>query len=73
MSFDINYPNRKDWRKRYYKSKAFDKSCRCHGGCPYCESNRSHKNVVRDAKLDEDVKDFKKNDEEKFGESENNS
>lgn len=30
-------------RKPYTKSKAFDKSCRCHGGCEYCLSNRQHK------------------------------
>jgi hypothetical protein len=34
---------KKDWRKPYTKSKRFDKSCRCHGGCPYCEGNRTHK------------------------------
>jgi len=27
----------------YTKSKRFDKSCRNHGGCPYCLSNRLHK------------------------------
>lgn len=27
-------------KKKYTGSKLFDKSCRCHGGCPYCESNR---------------------------------
>ncbi len=41
MSFDKNYPNRKDKRKPYRKSKAFDKSCRCHGGCSWCEGNRT--------------------------------
>ncbi|UOF82096.1 hypothetical protein [Caudoviricetes sp.] len=27
-------------RKPYTKSKAVDKSCRSHGGCPHCKSNR---------------------------------
>jgi hypothetical protein len=28
-------------RKRpYRKSRAFDASCRCHGGCPWCRENR---------------------------------
>jgi len=40
MSFDKHYPNRKDWRKPYTKSKRFDRSCRCHGGCDYCRNNR---------------------------------
>ena len=27
----------------YTKSRAFDSSCRCNGGCKYCASNRLHK------------------------------
>ena len=41
MSFDKTYPNRKDWRRPYRGSKAFDRSCRHHGGCAYCERNRT--------------------------------
>lgn len=29
-------------RQPYRKSRAFDSSCRCHGGCPYCWGNRMH-------------------------------
>lgn len=29
-------------KNKYTKSKAIDTSCRCHGGCPYCLSNRMH-------------------------------
>ena len=45
MSFDKNYPNRKDKRKPYRKNKrgSVDKTCRPHGGCPYCENARKHK------------------------------
>lgn len=42
MSFDKNYPNRKDWRRPYRGSKRFDRTCRCHGGCGYCEGNRTY-------------------------------
>lgn len=42
MSFDKEYPNRKDWRKPYRGSKRFDRTCRCHGGCKYCEGNRTY-------------------------------
>lgn len=42
MSFDNDYPNRKDWRKPYRGSKRFDKNCRCHGKCGYCEGNRTY-------------------------------
>jgi hypothetical protein len=43
MSFDKHYPNRKDWRRPYRGSKAFDRSCRPHGSCPYCRKGRQHK------------------------------
>lgn len=29
------------YRKPYTKSRRFDPSCRAHGGCDYCESNRT--------------------------------
>jgi hypothetical protein len=29
-------------RKPYYRSRAFDKTCRSHGGCPRCEADRHH-------------------------------
>ena len=28
-------------RKAYTKSKRFDSSCRNHGGCGYCQANRT--------------------------------
>lgn len=43
MAFDNYYPNRKDHRRVYDKrdgAKRFDRSCRNHGGCTYCLSNR---------------------------------
>lgn len=43
MSFDNSYPRRKDQRKGYYKSKAFDKSCRPGGSCPWCSKGRKHR------------------------------
>lgn len=33
----------KEYRKPYYRSKAIDKTCRNHGGCPWCEENRKYK------------------------------
>lgn len=47
MSFDTNYPNRKDRRKPYRGSQSFDRSCRHGGSCPWCERNRT----VRDRRL----------------------
>lgn len=59
MSFDNkDYPNRKDWIEPYRKSKAFDRSCRCHGGCPYCEENRNHKNKKKEISAKEQIKEY---------------
>lgn len=41
MSFDTDYPNRKDWRKPYRRSASFDRSCRPGGSCPFCTENRT--------------------------------
>lgn len=47
----------KEYRKPYYGSKAFDKTCRNHGGCPWCEENRKYKYTKKEqeamAKLEE--------------------
>ena len=48
MSFDKQYPNRKDHRKKFYKAKAYDRSCRNHGACYYCKDNRMHHNKKRE-------------------------
>ena len=48
MSFYKQYKNRKDKRKQYYDSRRFDTSCRNHGACGYCLSNRTHANKRRE-------------------------
>lgn len=52
MSFDTQYKNRKDWRKPYRKSKLFDRSCRNHGSCKYCENNRLFSSKRREPLVD---------------------
>lgn len=47
MSFDTDYPNRKDRRKPFRRSASFDRSCRNHGDCDYCQGNRTHRNLRR--------------------------
>lgn len=43
MSFDKDYPHRKDRRKPYRDSRAFDHTCRNHGSCAWCLRNRTFK------------------------------
>ena len=33
----------KEHRKKYYKSQAFDMTCRPHGNCPWCQGRRLNK------------------------------
>ena len=60
MSFDNHvYPNRKDWIKPYRKSKAFDRTCRCHGSCGYCQNNRMYQVNKERAKAEYSVKEWR--------------
>ena len=42
-------------RKPYTKSKRFDISCRCHGGCSWCSSDRTYADAKRLAAADEEL------------------
>jgi hypothetical protein len=54
MSFDKQYPNRKDKREQYHRSGKTDKTCRPGGSCPYCQRNRAHSTEVRKLKTEEE-------------------
>lgn len=41
MSLEKAIEYRKEKRKPYRRSLAFDRSCRNHGNCSYCKSNRT--------------------------------
>lgn len=43
MSLDKAIKYGKEKRKPYVGSKVYFASCRNHGSCPYCETNRTHK------------------------------
>jgi len=42
MSLNKAIKSGKEHRKPYKGAKAIDCTCRNHGGCPYCESNRMY-------------------------------
>jgi hypothetical protein len=47
-------------RKRpYTKSKRFDASCRCHGSCGYCRSNRLHFDRKNRTAAEEQLRDYR--------------
>ena len=41
MSLEKAIQYKKEFRKPFYGSASFDGSCRCHGSCSYCRSNRT--------------------------------
>ena len=43
MSLDKAIKHGKEHRKEYRGAKAVDKTCRNHGSCEYCKSNRMYK------------------------------
>jgi hypothetical protein len=58
MSFDVEYPNRKDSRKPYYRrAKRMDRTCRNHGSCSRCVADRLHRRRVIEDMMDEAYRD----------------
>lgn len=55
MSLSKAIEHGKEHRKEYRKSKRFDKTCRNHGGCKWCQGNREHHNKVRELKYTGDI------------------
>ena len=51
----------KEYRKPYYGSKDFDRSCRNHGGCPWCEENRKYKNLKKSQKMLDKMREWEYN------------
>lgn len=65
MSLDKGIEHGKEWRRPYYGSSAFDRSCRPHGNCPWCYGNRMHSTRVRLLKgcsLDDEIEEPPKSD-----------
>ena len=56
MSLDKAIKSGKEHRKPYYKSERFDATCRPHGNCPYCKSNRLHKHRKKLLTIKEQLK-----------------
>jgi hypothetical protein len=58
MSLDKAIRFKKENREEYRKAKAFDTSCRNHGGCEYCTGNRLRSNRLRRIIADEQVDEY---------------
>lgn len=54
MSLDAAINSKKEHRSQYFGSQKVSKSCRPHGGCPWCESNRKYSTLKRKSAQDYD-------------------
>jgi hypothetical protein len=48
----------KEKRKPFRKAKAFDRSCRNHGSCKYCEENRLRQTRLIELKAREALQEY---------------
>lgn len=58
MSLDKSIQSGKSHRKPYRGAKAVDCSCRNHGSCEWCHSNRTHKNDKREIAADQELNEY---------------
>lgn len=56
MPLDKAIESGKEKRKKYKGSKSFDRTCRNHGSCPYCEGNRKYTNEKRKQEAEDKLK-----------------
>ena len=50
----------KEHRKKYKGSKSFDRSCRNHGNCGWCVTNRTFFHIKKDYWSKQELNEFKK-------------
>lgn len=55
---DKSIKHGKEYRKDYYKSKRFDRSCRNHGSCDRCRDNRILKNSEKERLAKKDIETY---------------
>ena len=58
MSLNKAIAHGKEHRKPYYGSKNFDKTCRNHGGCGWCEGNRMYSTRKKIEILNSKIEDY---------------
>lgn len=58
MSLNKAIAHGKEHRKPYIGTKSIDKSCRNHGGCPWCEANRKYKYRKKSEKMLDKMKEM---------------
>lgn len=64
MTLDKAIEHNKEHRKQYRGSKAFDRTCRNHGGCDWCKNNRLYRANKLEEKTNQDLKSIKDTEDE---------
>ena len=65
MSLDKSIDHGKEHRKPYHGSKAIDHTCRNHGDCEWCKSNRLYQRTKAEEAADTAIEEY----EEELSES----
>jgi len=58
MSFDQSINHRKEHRKPYYDSRRWDRTCRNHGSCGWCYSNRLFSSTRSQFRVQDELEDW---------------
>lgn len=58
MTLDKAIFHGKEHRKPYRGPKAYDRSCRNHGGCSYCEKGRMRKKKIAEVEMREQLREM---------------
>lgn len=56
MSLNKAIQHKREHRKPYHGAKVVAKSCRNHGGCPWCEGNMTYKYRKKEIQLESELK-----------------
>jgi hypothetical protein len=63
MSLEKSIYHKKEKRKQYHDCRSFDRTCRNHGTCKWCERNRKHFDKKRRSATDQDLIDYEESEE----------
>lgn len=66
MPLDKAIEHGKEHRKAYHGAKAIDRTCRNHGGCQYCQSNRLYQYTKCIIGMKEKLEEFRNGDKDEY-------
>lgn len=58
MGLEKSIEHGKEKRKPYIGAKAIDCTCRNHGSCEWCKSNRTYKNCKEELRVEQKIEEY---------------